>query len=302
MAGKIHAESAEPIVEQSIPHSSFHDEHPAPDDPFSEESLGFSEPDDPKPESGEGVLGDADQSARAGVVAPDKHTLQSESATSESAVAFREEKLTQQAVNLMTFADEQLASGSYVQAMRAYQAIRQKSQGTPGAAILMRLALCAEAAGRRAAAMEAYRRVAATQAEPAWAGVARYGEARCLAAVKRNNGLQADLLRRVLLDESEFVPSVRSEMLHLIGRDLWKSQSSMVAVDLLDDKTLTVPDWSADPARLLDELPLLIHETPAKIGPIQFQVLHFDDNTPDGISVRLSCGTDPSRTAACRTF
>ena len=191
----------------------------------------------------------------------------------------------------MTLADEQLASGSYVQAMRAYQTIRQKSQGTPGTAILMRLALCAEAAGRRAAALEAYRKVAATQADPAWAGVARYGEARCLAAVKRHDGLQTDLLRRVLLDETEFLPTVRYEVLHLIGRDLWQEQSSMTSVDLLDDRTLTVPEWSADPARLLDELPLLIHETPTKVGPIQFQVLHFDDKTPDGISVRLSCGT-----------
>ena len=206
-------------------------------------------------------------------------------------IAAHEEKITQQAVNLMTLADEQLASGSYVQAMRAYQTIRQKSQGTPGTAILMRLALCAEAAGRRAAALEAYRKVAATQADPAWAGVARYGEARCLAAVKRHDGLQTDLLRRVLLDETEFLPTVRYEVLHLIGRDLWQEQSSMTSVDLLDDRTLTVPEWSADPARLLDELPLLIHETPTKVGPIQFQVLHFDDKTPDGISVRLSCGT-----------
>ena len=191
----------------------------------------------------------------------------------------------------MKNADEQLASGSYVQAMSAYQDIRQKSQGAPGVAILIRLALCAEAAGRRAAALEAYRKVAATQADPAWAGIARYGEARCLAAVKQHSGLQTDMLRRVLLDESDFLPTVRNEVLHLIGRDLWQEQSGMASGDLLDDMTFTVPEWSADPARLLDELPLLIHETPSTVGPIQFQVLHFDDKTPDGISVRLSCGT-----------
>lgn len=262
-------------------------------DPFSEESLGFSEPqnspgDTASPADLNGnpaavVATEADSALNA---APE-HAAKPASPSNQA----REEKSTQQAVNLMTVADEQLASGSYVQAMRAYQAIRQKSQGTPGAAILMRLALCAEAAGRRAAAMEAYRKVASTQADAAWAGVARYGEARCLAAAKRHRGLQSDLLRRVLLDETEFVPTVRHEMLHLIGRDLWKEQSSMVSTDLLDDKTLTVPEWSADPARLLDELPLLIHETPTKAGPIQFQVLHFDDETPEGISVRLSCGT-----------
>ena len=212
-------------------------------------------------------------------------------ASSTSAAIGHESRMTQQVVNLMTNADEQLASGSYVQAMRSYQDIRQKSQGAPGVAILIRLALCAEAAGRRAAALEAYRKVAATQADPAWAGIARYGEARCLASVKQHSGLQTDMLRRVLLDESDFLPTVRNEVLHLIGRDLWQEQSAMASGNLLDDLTLTVPEWSADPARLLDELPLLIHETPTTVGPIQFQVLHFDDKTPDGISVRLSCGT-----------
>ncbi len=262
------------------------------DDPFSEESLGFAESTQAatfRAESEHSPLEPADSHPAA---APALHQVtEVPPAVSDAATSAREDKITQQAVNLMTLADEQLASGSYVQAMRAYQTIRQKSQGAPGTAILMRLALCAEAAGRRAAALEAYRKVAATQADPAWAGVARYGEARCLAAVKRHDGLQTDLLRRVLLDESEFLPTVRNEVLHLIGRDLWQEQSSMTSVDLLDDKTLTVPEWSADPARLLDELPLLIHETPTKIGPVQFQVLHYDDKTPDGISVRLSCGT-----------
>ena len=262
------------------------------DDPFSEESLGFAESTEPERLSGESkqsTLETSDPHPAAPAAFP--HDADDSVAALKSAATAREDKITQQAVNLMSIADEQLASGSYVQAMRAYQAIRQKSQGTPGTAILMRLALCAEAAGRRAAALEAYRKVAATQADPAWAGVARYGEARCLAAVKRHDGLQTDLLRRVLLDETEFLPTVRYEVLHLIGRDLWQEQSSMTSVDLLDDRTLTVPEWSADPARLLDELPLLIHETPTKVGPIQFQVLHFDDKTPDGISVRLSCGT-----------
>ncbi len=263
-------------------------------DPFSEESLGFAESRDVAklPAETEGSLLVQDDSSPVPAPVPDlQQVSELPSAASDAAASVREDKITQQAVNLMTLADEQLASGSYVQAMRAYQAIRQKSQGTPGTAILMRLALCAEAAGRRAAALEAYRQVAATQADPAWAGVARYGEARCLAAVKRHDGLQTDLLRRVLLDESEFLPTVRNEVLHLIGRDLWQEQSSMTSVDLLDDEALTVPEWSADPARLLDELPLLIHETPTKIGPIQFQVLHFEDETPDGIAVRLSCGT-----------
>ena len=261
-------------------------------DPFSEESLGFAESTEPEMLSGESrhsTLETSDSHPAAPAAFP--HDADDSAAALKSAATAREDKITQQAVNLMSIADEQLASGSYVQAMRAYQAIRQKSQGTPGTAILMRLALCAEAAGRRAAALEAYRKVAATQADPAWAGVARYGEARCLAAVKRHDGLQTDLLRRVLLDESEFVPTVRNEMLHLIGRDLWQEQSTMTSVDLLDEKTLTVPEWSADPARLLDELPLLIHETPTKIGPVQFQVLRVDDKTPDSISVRLSCGT-----------
>ena len=263
-------------------------------DPFSDESLGVAESSQVAEFSAEtegSLLVDADSSPVPSPVPDLQQVSELSSAASDAAASVREDKITQQAVNLMTLADEQLASGSYVQAMRAYQAIRQKSQGPPGTAILMRLALCAEAAGRRAAALEAYRQVAATQADPAWAGVARYGEARCLAAVKRHDGLQTDLLRRVLLDESEFLPTVRNEVLHLIGRDLWQEQSSMTSIDLLDDNTLTVPDWSADPAILLDELPLLIHETPTKIGPVQFQVLHFDDNTPDGISVRLSCGT-----------
>lgn len=295
------------------------DSHANPDieDPFSEENLGFAEtelkassppviePDklnsdiaalgelsgttdfsDPEnPLSPPGSKPDSASDHIENALVPDAGTL------STSTAMGRESKITQQAVNLMTNADEQLASGSYVQAMSAYQDIRQKSQGAPGVAILIRLALCAEAAGRRAAALEAYRKVAATQADPAWAGIARYGEARCLAAVKQHSGLQTDMLRRVLLDESDFLPTVRNEVLHLIGRDLWQEQSGMASGDLLDDMTFTVPEWSADPARLLDELPLLIHETPSTVGPIQFQVLHFDDKTPDGISVRLSCGT-----------
>ncbi len=284
------------------------------DDPFSQESLGFAEtevatsplaktePAEHNSDSaalgeftaGTDSFGQVNSHNQTDPNADSVSDLHAQSAAAEpgaSAAIGHESRVTQQIVNLMTAADEQLASGSYVQAMRAYQNIRQQSQGAPGTSVLIRLALCAEAAGRRAAALEAYRKVAATQSDPAWAGIARYGEARCLAAVKQHSGLQTDLLRRALLDETDFLPTVRNEVLHLIGRDLWQEQSNMASGNLLDDLTLTVPDWSADPARLLDELPLLIHETPATTGPIQFQVLQFDDKTPDGISVRLSCGT-----------
>ena len=282
------------------------------DDPFSEESLGFAETEliassftnsdssalnadstesddsSAKIDSSQGnSLTQSDSKANS---SSDRNQHASAGASSTSTAMGHESRITQQAVNIITNADEQLASGSYVQAMHSYQELRRKSQGAPGVAILIRLALCAEAAGRRAAALEAYRKVAATQADPAWAGIARYGEARCLAAVKQHSGLQTDMLRRALLDESDFLPTVRNEVLHLIGRDLWQEQSTMESGNLLDDLTLTVPEWSADPARLLDEFPLLIHETPTTVGPIQFQVLHFDDKTPDGISVRLSCG------------
>lgn len=264
-------------------------------DPFSEAALGFVDSD--AASARKSLIANTDvnhadlavQSKEGDVPAPTAALTNSTNSSVKSKL--RDDKSAQQAVNLMTIADEQLASGSYVQAMHAYQAIRQKSQGSPSAAILIRLALCAEAAGRRAAALEAYRKVAAMPGDPAWAGVARYGEARCLAAVQRHDGLQSDLLRRVLLDESEFLPTVRNELLHLIGRDLWREQSSMTTLDLLDDKTFIVPDWTADPARLLNELPMLIHETPTKIGPIEFQVLHVSENTPAGISVRLHCGT-----------
>lgn len=202
----------------------------------------------------------------------------------------REDLITQQTVNFMAIADEDLASGNYVQAMRSYQTLRKKSQGHPGAALLFRLALCAEAAGRPSAAIEAYRKISGTHADAAWAGAARYGEARCLAAMQRHTGLQTDLLRRAVLDETEFLPTVRNEVLHLIGRDLWREQSTANSTDLLDDRSLTVPDWSADPARLLDELPLLIHETPSRSGPAEFQVLSVDEATPDGITLRLHCG------------
>lgn len=198
--------------------------------------------------------------------------------------------VTQQAVNLMTIADEDLASGNYVQAMQAYQSLRRKSDGVPGTAILFRLALCAEAAGRHAAAIEAYRKISGTQPDPAWAGVARYGEARCLSAMKRHEGLQTDLLRRAVLDETEFLPTVRGEVLHLIGRDLWREQTKMANTDLLDDQTLIVPEWAADPIRILDELPMLIHETPAKPAPKEFQVLHLKDGDPDETVLRLHCG------------
>jgi tetratricopeptide (TPR) repeat protein len=203
----------------------------------------------------------------------------------------RHERVTKQAVNMMAVADEELASGDYVQAMQHYQTLRQKSDGVPGVAILFRLALCAEASGRYAAAIEAYRRISGTQSDPAWAGVARYGEARCLAALKKHQGLQADLLRRAILDETEFLPTVRGEVLHLIGRDLWREQSNVANTDLLDDQTLVVPEWSADAGRLLDELPLLIHETPVKAGPTEFRVLNLKAESPEETIVRLNCGT-----------
>ena len=201
------------------------------------------------------------------------------------------ERVTKQAVNMMADADEELASGDYVQAMQHYQTLRQKSDGVPGVAILFRLALCAEASGRYAAAIEAYRRISGTQSDPAWAGVARYGEARCLSALKKHQGLQADLLRRAILDETEFLPTVRGEVLHLIGRDLWREQSKIVSTDLLDDQTLVVPEWSADPGRLLDELPMLIHETPIKAGRTEFRVLNLKEESPEETIVRLNCST-----------
>ncbi len=202
----------------------------------------------------------------------------------------RHERVTKQAVNMMAVADEELASGDYVQAMQHYQTLRQKSDGVPGVAILFRLALCAEASGRYAAAIEAYRRISGTQSDLAWAGVARYGEARCLSALKKHQGLQADLLRRAILDETEFLPTVRGEVLHLIGRDLWREQSNVVSTDLLDDQTLVVPEWSADPGRLLDELPMLIHETPARAGSTEFRVLNLKEESPEETIVRLNCG------------
>ena len=311
--------------EQSMPTS----KHPAEIDPFSDEALGFeasfpaatpveSHPSDAQSETARIVHaedaphsvdtdlhGDDENSHVANV---DREAVATSNSHAERSAAVRKEqqariprvpestgisrqdKVTQQTVNFMALADEDLAGGNYVQAMQAYQALRQKSEGPPGAALLFRLALCAEAAGRHASAIEAYRKISGTQTDPAWAGVARYGEARCLSALKRHEGLQTDLLRRAVLDETEFLPTVRTDVLHLIGRDLWRQQTSTSSTDLLDDRTLIVPAWSADPIRLLDELPMLVHETPTKPGPIEFQVLNFGDATPDGVFVRLNCG------------
>lgn len=201
-----------------------------------------------------------------------------------------QEKMTLQAANLLTYADEQLAGGNYIPAMRALQQIRSKSQGPPGSAILFRLALCAEAAGRHAAALEAYRRISGTQSDAAWVGVSRYGEARCLAATGRHEGLQTDLLRRALLDETELLPTVRNEVLHLVGRDLWREHTVTSATDLLKDTTMAVPEWIADPGQLLKELPLLIHETPVPAGRNEFRVLSLSVADPGEIRVRLNCG------------
>ncbi|MFO0978570.1 MAG: tetratricopeptide repeat protein [Planctomycetaceae bacterium] len=201
-----------------------------------------------------------------------------------------QEKITLQAANLLTYADEQLAGGNYIPAMRALQQIRAKSQGPPGSSILFRLALCAEAAGRHAAALEAYRRISGTQTDPAWAGVSRYGEARCLAATGRHEGLQTDLLRRAILDETELLPTVRNEVLHLIGRDIWRENTTISTADLLKDTTLAAPEWVADPGQLLKELPLLIHESPTLAERSEFRVLSLSDNDPSEIRVRLNCG------------
>lgn len=212
------------------------------------------------------------------------------SAGVSSAKGVVQEKMTLQAANLLTYADEQLAGGNYIPAMRALQQIRSKSQGPPGSAILFRLALCAEAAGRHSAALEAYRKISGTQTDPAWVGVSRYGEARCLAATGRHEGLQTDLLRRAVLDETELLPTVRNEVLHLVGRDLWREHTVTSTTDLLKDTTMAVPEWIADPGQLLKELPLLIHETPVPVGRNEFRVLSLSDTDPGEIRVRLNCG------------
>lgn len=204
------------------------------------------------------------------------------------------ERTTLEALNQITQGDDELIAGNYVRAMRIYQDLRKKAEGVPGAAILFRLALCAEAAGHSASALEAYRRISGSLTDPAWAGVARYGEARCLTMMKRSEGLQSDLLKRALLDETEFLPTVRGEVLHLIGRSLWRQSSQFSGTALLDDVTLIVPEWSPDPVRLLQELPLLVRETPTSPGPAEFVVRRMKDNDPDAILIRLNCGTLPA--------
>lgn len=297
-------------------------------DPFSEEALGFAEsvpesvvhsvPDassfadaesdehaeshesathDPKTPSrrlsaGELFAGEEDpfHGADAGDSGSAHGTSKTNQRTAATPRSLSQEKSTLQAANVLTYADEQLAGGNYIPAMRALQQIRAKSQGPPGSAILFRLALCAEAAGRHAAALEAYRRISGTQSDPAWAGVSRYGEARCLAATGRHEGLQADLLRRAILDETELLPTVRNEVLHLVGRDLWRENTTVSMTDLLKDTTLAVPEWVADPGQLLKELPLLIHETPTLPGKNEFRVLSLSDNDPSEIRIKLNCG------------
>ena len=157
-----------------------------PDDPFSDESLGVTESTTVatfQPDSEHSSQRNTDSHS------PAVSALDEATELFEAEPSGHEETLTQQLMTNISLADGDFGNGNYAQAMQAYQAIRQRSEGAPGVAILIRLALCAEAAGRRAAALEAYRQVASTHDDPAWAGVARYGEARCLAATKRHDGL-----------------------------------------------------------------------------------------------------------------
>ncbi|MCA9063975.1 MAG: tetratricopeptide repeat protein [Planctomycetaceae bacterium] len=210
--------------------------------------------------------------------------------TNTAAAVLREDGTSESAAHLtarqIAIADEHLRSGNFAMANRAYQLLRESATGSLHAALQYRLALCAETSGHYVEALDAYRSIANSRAPSEWIGASRLGEARCLAALGNHEALKADLLRLQLLDETAFPRDVRSELAHLLARDLWHEIAGQQSIDLLDDTVLAVTHWSPEPFQLLEELHHLEPRSTDDLRP-EFTVLQNTEQHPDGIFLRI---------------
>lgn len=183
--------------------------------------------------------------------------------------------------------DEELRAGNYSRALRIYQFALEHVDGVSEAAVRYRIALCSEAAGSFAEASNQYQSVARRFSTLTWAGVARIGEARALAALGSVEALSARLMRQVLLDETRFSPQIRGELLHVTGRAYCQVFVPDDVTHLMQDTGLVMPAWVTDPNQQLDMIDELLRETPPDHGnAVAFEILQKTDNLPDSIFLK----------------
>ena len=187
----------------------------------------------------------------------------------------------------VAMADEELRAGNYSRALRLYQFALEHAGGISEAAVRYRIALCSEAAGNFAEASNQYQAVARRFSTMTWAGIARIGEARSLAAQGSVEALSAGLMRQVLLDEARFSPLVRGELLHVTGRAYCQAFVPDDVTLLMQDGGLVMPAWVTDPNLQLDMIDELLRETPPGKGDtVAFEILQRTDNLPDSIFLK----------------
>ncbi|MCP4787903.1 MAG: hypothetical protein GY903_34285 [Fuerstiella sp.] len=184
--------------------------------------------------------------------------------------------------------DEELRAGNYSRALRIYQFALDHVDGISEAAVRYRIALCAESAGSFAEANNLYQMVARRFSTLTWAGIARVGEARSLAALGSVEALSAGLMRRVILDETLFSPRVRGELLHVTGRAYCQAFVPDNVTHLMQDNGMVMPAWVTDPNQQLNLIPELLRESPpATVNAVAFEILQRTDNLPDSIFLKV---------------
>ena len=188
----------------------------------------------------------------------------------------------------VAMADEELRAGNYSRALRIYQFALEHVDGVSEAAVRYRIALCSESAGSFAEANNLYQSVARRFSTLTWAGIARVGEARSLAALGSVEALSAGLMRRVILDETQFSPRVRGELLHVTGRAYCQAFVPNNVKHLMQDTGLVMPAWVTDPNQQLNLIPELLRESPpASVKTVTFEITQRTDNLPDSIFLKV---------------
>jgi tetratricopeptide (TPR) repeat protein len=203
---------------------------------------------------------------------------------------------TQYLANQMEQADDDLRSGAFARAIRKYQALEKKSTGDVSAGLEFRLALCAEVMGNYAEAIDAYQRLVRHSSRRNWVGVSTFGEARCLVSLGRHDAVQSDLLRRVMLDETTFNSTIRSELLHLLGRSQWHRLLPQEKANLLVDSTLSLPDWHPESHVTLDALQEAIQADNPPTESLQLTILQASEKDPREIFLKVhSASASPTK-------
>ncbi len=188
----------------------------------------------------------------------------------------------------VAMADEELRAGNYSRALRIYQFALGHVEGVSEAAVRYRIALCSESAGSFAEATNQYQSVSRRFSTLTWAGIARLGEARSLAAMGSVEALSAGLMRRVILDETQFSPRVRGELLHVTGRAYCQAFVPDNVKHLMQDTGMVMPDWVTDPNQQLNLIPELLRESPpTSVKAVAFEILQRTDNLPDSIFLKV---------------